>query len=289
MRKFLISILLAGVAVSPALAQDRGDRSDRGERSEEQRSERQQVRQERQQARDQSRQARSAERPQFQVRERQLEVRQQRQLEARERPAETSDRGNFERRQRGDGVSRWTRDRVQQSGETSRWTRDPNQRAGETSRWTRDRVAGPAAGGDFRQGDRAVPNVMRSPNPLAVDNARRRDVQSHYRDRNRWTNGGWDRNWRNDRRYDWRSYRDRHRSVFRLSVYLDPFGYRYRPYNVGYRLVPAYYSQRYWFDPGMYGLPYPPPGTQWVRYWDDALLVDVYTGEVVDVIQNFFW
>jgi hypothetical protein len=282
MRKFLISILLAGAAVSPALAQDRGDR---GDRSDEQRSERQQTRQERQQAREQVRQERSAERPQFQVRERQLEARQ---LEARERPAET-DRGNFERRQRADGVSRWTRDRVQQSGETSRWTRDPTQRAGETSRWTRDRVAGPTVGGDFRQGDRAVPNVMRSPNPLAVDNARRRDVQSHYRDRNRWSHGGWDRNWRNDRRYDWRGYRDRHRSVFRLSVYLDPFGYRYRPYNVGYRLVPAYYSQRYWFDPGMYGLPYPPPGTQWVRYWDDALLVDVYTGEVVDVIQNFFW
>ena len=27
----------------------------------------------------------------------------------------------------------------------------------------------------------------------------------------------------------------------------------------------------------MYELPYPPPGTQWVRYWNDALLVDMYT------------
>ena len=39
----------------------------------------------------------------------------------------------------------------------------------------------------------------------------------------------------------------------------------------------------------MYGLPYPPPGKQWVRYWNDALLVDTYTGEVVDSIQGFFW
>jgi hypothetical protein len=39
----------------------------------------------------------------------------------------------------------------------------------------------------------------------------------------------------------------------------------------------------------MYRLPYAPPGTRWIRYWNDALLVDVYTGEVVDEIPNFFW
>jgi Ni/Co efflux regulator RcnB len=39
----------------------------------------------------------------------------------------------------------------------------------------------------------------------------------------------------------------------------------------------------------MYGLPYAPPGTEWVRYWNDAVLVDMYTGEVVDVIRDFFW
>jgi len=27
----------------------------------------------------------------------------------------------------------------------------------------------------------------------------------------------------------------------------------------------------------------------WVRYWDDAVLVDTFTGEVIDVIHNFFW
>jgi len=27
----------------------------------------------------------------------------------------------------------------------------------------------------------------------------------------------------------------------------------------------------------------------WVRYWNDALLVDTWTGDVVDAIQNFFW
>jgi hypothetical protein len=28
---------------------------------------------------------------------------------------------------------------------------------------------------------------------------------------------------------------------------------------------------------------------RWIRYYNDALLVDVYTGEVVDAIRGFFW
>ena len=28
---------------------------------------------------------------------------------------------------------------------------------------------------------------------------------------------------------------------------------------------------------------------RWVRYYDDVLLVDIYSGEVVDVIHDFFW
>ena len=44
----------------------------------------------------------------------------------------------------------------------------------------------------------------------------------------RWANGGWNRNWRNDHRYDWRRYRNSHRSIFHLGFYYDPFGYSYR-------------------------------------------------------------
>lgn len=53
--------------------------------------------------------------------------------------------------------------------------------------------------------------------------------------------------------------------------------------------MPAYFGESYWIDPAMYGLPYPPPGAQWVRYWNDAVLVDMYSGEVIDVIRDFFW
>jgi Ni/Co efflux regulator RcnB len=114
-------------------------------------------------------------------------------------------------------------------------------------------------------------------------------VQNQYRDRTRYSGGTWSRDWRNDRRYDWRHYRNSHHSLFHIGLYIDPFGYGYRSFGIGYRLPQSYFGQQYWFDPALYGLPYPPPGTQWVRYWNDALLVDMYTGEVVDVIQGFFW
>lgn len=108
-----------------------------------------------------------------------------------------------------------------------------------------------------------------------------------YRDGNyqRWSN-----NWRRDRRYDWRDYRNRHRSRFHLGFYYDPFGWSYRRFNIGWRLWPSHYGSRYWLnDPWQYRLPRAYGPYRWVRYWDDALLVNIYTGEVVDVIHHFFW
>lgn len=61
-------------------------------------------------------------------------------------------------------------------------------------------------------------------------------------------------------------------------------------FGIGWRLWPNYYSSAYWInDPGMYRLPPAPPGTRWIRYYNDALLVDTWTGEVIDVIHNIFW
>jgi len=115
-------------------------------------------------------------------------------------------------------------------------------------------------------------------------------VQQQSRDGSRWASGGWNRDWRNDRQYDWRRYRDQHRSTFHLGVYFDPFGYGYRSFDVGYQLYQGYYAQQYWInDPWDYQLPPPAPGTVWVRYFNDALLVDMYSGEVVDAIHGFFW
>jgi Ni/Co efflux regulator RcnB len=118
----------------------------------------------------------------------------------------------------------------------------------------------------------------------------RHDTRSPFRaDSRRDDRVRWDRDWRNDRRWDWRDRRYRDRSRFHLSLYIDPFGWGYQPYSIGYDLQPSYYQQNYWIDPAMYGLPYPPPGAQWVRYWNDAVLVDMYSGQVIDSIQGFFW
>ena len=123
-----------------------------------------------------------------------------------------------------------------------------------------------------------------------VSNVPRQGTQPPARfDRRREGGIHWNTNWRNDHRYDWRDRRRHHRSLFHIGFYIDPFGWDYQPYSSGWRLWPNYYQQNYWIDPAMYGLPYPPPGMQWVRYYNDALLVDTFTGQVVDSIQGFFW
>jgi hypothetical protein len=96
--------------------------------------------------------------------------------------------------------------------------------------------------------------------------------------------------WRNDRRYNWHKHRNKYWWLFQLGWYYDPFGWGYQPYNIGWRMWPSYYSSQYWInDPWEYRLPYAPAGTRWIRYWDDAVLVDLWSGQVVDVIYNFFW
>ncbi len=117
----------------------------------------------------------------------------------------------------------------------------------------------------------------------------RTDVRVGHRrdrdDRNRWTN-----QWRTDHRYDWRRYRDRNRSIFRIGFYYDPFGYSYQRFGTGSFLYSNYYQSNYWInDPWQYRLPPAYGPYRWVRYHSDALLIDIYSGEVVDVIYGFFW
>ena len=100
----------------------------------------------------------------------------------------------------------------------------------------------------------------------------------------------WNNDWRGDRNYDWRNYRHRNRSIYRLGNYWDPYGSRYRRFSIGFSLFPNYYQSNYWLnDPWRYRLPPAYGPYRWVRYYDDALLVNVYTGQVVDVEHNFFW
>ena len=96
--------------------------------------------------------------------------------------------------------------------------------------------------------------------------------------------------WRRDDRYDWRRHRERNRHLFHLGWYYDPFGWGYRRWNIGWNIWPSYWSDRYWLrDPWQWRLPTVYGPYRWIRYYDDALLVDLRTGRVVDVIHDFFW
>ena len=116
------------------------------------------------------------------------------------------------------------------------------------------------------------------------DRDRDRTYRGNYRD--------WDRgSWRRNDRYDWRRYRDAHREVYSIGRYYAPYyGYSYRRIGIGITLGSLFYTNRYWIDdPWSYRLPEVYGPYRWVRYYDDVLLVNIYTGEVVDVIYDFFW
>lgn len=66
--------------------------------------------------------------------------------------------------------------------------------------------------------------------------------------------------------------------------------YGYRRFSIGYTLSSLLFSQNYWInDPFYYRLPPAYGPYRWVRYYNDALLVDIHSGRVVDVIHDIFW
>jgi Ni/Co efflux regulator RcnB len=85
-------------------------------------------------------------------------------------------------------------------------------------------------------------------------------------------------------------YHGRSFSSFRAAPFYYPGGWGYRRWGVGQFLPGAFLTQSYFIGNwGAYGLGPPPPGLQWVRYGPDALLVNVYTGQVVDTVYGVFW
>lgn len=166
---------------------------------------------------------------------------------------------------------------------TTRWSDHTRSYGGTTQGWTRPVPGYTAPAPNGTRGGQAYVG-HRSTGGWVDD---RNGSWSHHdgRDGQRWSN-----NWRQDERYDWHRYRERNRFVFRIGNYYDPFGYDYQPFNIGFTLSSSYYQPRFWLDdPYQYRLPPVYGPFRWVRYYNDAVLVDIYTGEVEDVIRNFFW
>lgn len=76
---------------------------------------------------------------------------------------------------------------------------------------------------------------------------------------------------------------------FHIGFYRAPVGYHYRRWVYGQRLPSLYFARDYWLtDFVTFGLMAPPPGFVWVRFGPDALLIDQFTGEIVQVQYGIF-
>lgn len=201
--------------------------------------------------------------------------------------AQRRDRGD-----RGDRGNRGDRGRTPQS-QTVRdaWQGNPNDPA-------RSRYERQAAENALRYGTREQRREVRQDvRQERRDDRRdwrgdRRDDRRDWRNDRRDDRRDWRRDWRNDRRYDWNGYRNQNRFIFRVNPYYSPYGYGYgyRRFGIGSILDSLLFGRNYWIsDPWQYRLPPAPPGYQWVRYYNDVVLVDTYTGRIEDVIYDFFW
>ena len=75
-----------------------------------------------------------------------------------------------------------------------------------------------------------------------------------------------------------------------VHPFIYPHGWEYRQWAVGAILPPLFLTPDYYYPEwAALGLEPPPPGTQWVRYGPDLLLVDVNTGQVIDVAYGVFY
>jgi Ni/Co efflux regulator RcnB len=101
----------------------------------------------------------------------------------------------------------------------------------------------------------------------------------------------WNSGWRRDRRYDWMGWRSLNRGVYRLPRYYAPEGiYGYQRFSSGVIMEPMFFGQSYWLsDPYAYRLPPAYGPYRWVRYYNDAVLVDLRSGLVVDIVYDIFW
>lgn len=119
----------------------------------------------------------------------------------------------------------------------------------------------------------------------------RRDVRTDRRDDRieRRAERRWDQNWRQDRRYDYARYRARNRAIYSPGRYYAADSRRYQRPGIGYAFGRSYYNDRYRIDANRYRLPPAYGAYRWVRYYNDAVLVNTRSGRVADVIYRFFY
>jgi Ni/Co efflux regulator RcnB len=101
----------------------------------------------------------------------------------------------------------------------------------------------------------------------------------------------WNQGWHTQPTYDWAAWRASHRELFHPGYYYPPLGdYAYARLAIGALLAAEFSREQYWIaDPAIYHLPQAYDPYRWVRYYNDCLLINIDTGEVVDVAYGVFW
>lgn len=142
---------------------------------------------------------------------------------------------------------------------------------------------------DVREAQRDVRQARRTGDRDDVRDARRdvreerRDVRDARQERREDV-----RDVRQDRRENWQEYRQRNRQLYRAPRFNAPFAYH--RFSNGAAIYPRYWSNSYRVTNfARYRLPAPVRYQQYVRHYDDLLLVNTRTGRVVRVYNNFYW
>lgn len=287
MRKMIISMLLASVVATPVMA---GPREDRAAAREAAREKRDSAREERR-AKTSSSESTTATAPAREVRQQRIEERDQRRSAPAAAVVPTTDpsaRESARQRveQRRGQVNQQRVDRGTTARQSQQQVIDRRQQATDRRVTARERAE------QTKERFREIREARRNAPPPPISRTPRPGTQPPPPPQTSRPTPpvNWNTSWRNDHRYDWHDYRRRYSWLFNLGFYYDPFGWNYYPYSIGYRMWPSYYSSSFWLnDPWQYRLPYAPPGTRWIRYYDDAILVDMWSGQVLDVIYDFFW
>jgi len=145
-------------------------------------------------------------------------------------------------------------------------------------------------GGNWNGGQQAQQQQFRRDRDRSWNGGRNNG--GNWNGRNNGGNSRWSNNWRGDNRYNWRDYRSHNRNNYRMPRYYAPrgYGYGYSRFSIGATIGSLLFGQQYWInDPYYYRLPPAYGQYRWVRYYNDALLVDIYSGEVVDIEYDIFW
>lgn len=84
------------------------------------------------------------------------------------------------------------------------------------------------------------------------------------------------------------NYRAPH--AFRIGPYRPPGRWHYRRWRFGQVLPPVYWGPPYLMsDFWLFGLDIPPIGYAWVRYGNDAILINLADGRIVQIVYDVFF